>query len=264
MSFVILDGVGYETESKRLFNNMASAPDSGRKRIINNLIKRLKEDGGGTVLERLWIMAAHNQQASRINWKSPGTYTLTEVNSPTWTINQGYTGNASNMYLNTNFIPSTNAVQATLNNTNLFIYSRTDQAASIKSEMGGLDATDGDFCQIRSSGNVMRGRVNSATPSVQTVSTISNSLGLFSYIRQDSSNQLFHQNGVALGGGIAKTSTAMGTVALYLLGFNNNGTAASLTDKQLAIAGFGSGSINTLLLFNAIEAYMDAIGTGVV
>ena len=41
-----------------------------------------------------YMYAAADSQAAKINWINPGTYNATEVNSPTFTADRGFTGAA--------------------------------------------------------------------------------------------------------------------------------------------------------------------------
>lgn len=259
MSFLILDSIGYELEAKTLFSKMSSPPDSGRKRIINNLIKRLKADGQWNLLDVIWIFAAHNQQASRLNWKSPDNFTLTEVNTPTWTKDNGYTGNSSNMYLDTGWDISNNGVNATQNSTCIGIYSRTDSATSVIS-IGSTTAGNGNTLNLRTGGTTLGRRVNSAAVNAGSNAA---SLGLHYAYRTGSVNTIVGKNGSDINTS-ASTSVAVSSNDIYILCNNADGTAGQFSGRQYSMAFIGSGSINNLLLFNAIEEYMDAIGAGVV
>jgi hypothetical protein len=43
-----------------------------------------------------------------LNWKNPSLYTITGINSPSFIINSGYSGNGTSSYLDTGWIPSIN------------------------------------------------------------------------------------------------------------------------------------------------------------
>ena len=71
---------------------MSVQPTNARKALIDALITSLKSAGVWAKLDVLWIPAAHDSQAGRLNWKSPGTFTLAEVSSPTFTLIHEYHG----------------------------------------------------------------------------------------------------------------------------------------------------------------------------
>lgn len=256
MSFAILDSVGYELEAKTLFRNMTSPPDSGMKRIINTLIKRLKGDGTWNLLDTFWVPAAHDQQGARLNWKNPGTYTLTEVNSPAWTKHQGYTGNGTTSYLNTNWNPSTNGVNYVLNSGAIGVYCRLSLAANGNAEIGALDASArGPAILARFTGDQFRGRVNTVT---NTTATNTATQGLFSATRTASNSQNIYKNGT-LQANSAAVSSVVPSVNLFVLAYNSNGTPLGFQAQEASMAFTGSGSINITLLYNAFQQYMTSL-----
>lgn len=88
-------GPSFETEAQTLFAAMSVEPDAARKTLINDLIAGLKADGIWAELDLLYVKAAHDAQAGRLNWKNPGTFDLIEVNSPAFHTDRGYTGDGS-------------------------------------------------------------------------------------------------------------------------------------------------------------------------
>jgi hypothetical protein len=76
-----------------------------QKGYVDTLITGLKSDGVWTKLDRLWLFAAENVQQALTDIVAD--VSATNVNSATFTANRGYTGNGSNMYINSNFNPTT-------------------------------------------------------------------------------------------------------------------------------------------------------------
>ena len=259
MSFFILDSPGgYELESKTLFNAMTIAPNTSEKRIINKLILNLKVSGDWDKIDVLWICAAFNQQAARLNWKNPITFTLTEVNSPKWTVLQGYTGNGTTDYINTNFNLATNGVNYILNSGSGGYYGRLSFEAADTTEFGVKTGLDGIAIVARYTADTFIGRVNSGT---NNSGANTSTQGLFSVVRTASNNQETYRNAVLL----VKTATLSTLVVsqpLYFIGFNNNGVTL-FSNKQISMVYVGSGSINQLSLYNTIQAYMTAVGANV-
>jgi hypothetical protein len=77
---------------------------SGRKDLIDALIKGLKTDGIWTKLDRLWLFRAENSTCALTDLKALAV--ATAVNSPTFTPDRGYNGDGSTSYINTNYNPS--------------------------------------------------------------------------------------------------------------------------------------------------------------
>jgi hypothetical protein len=79
-----------------------------RLSLVSTLIGSLKSAGVWTLLDRLFLLAAENSQSALIDLVALSA--ATAVNSPTFTTDQGYAGNASTSYVDTGFNPSTAAL----------------------------------------------------------------------------------------------------------------------------------------------------------
>ncbi len=90
--------VFYQDETLVLIDEMDVAPTLERKIIINALIGAIKDAGVWDKLDDLYVLAAHDDQAARINWIAP-TEELTKVNSPTFQIDEGFDTDGSTSYL---------------------------------------------------------------------------------------------------------------------------------------------------------------------
>lgn len=119
----------YEAESEAIFAAFTTPPDDTRKGHIDACVAALKAASVWTKLDGLAFAAAADGGAGSINWKSPGTYDLTPVNSPTFTADEGYAGNGSNAYLSTGFVPSIAGGQMTQNSAHIGVYCRTNRTA---------------------------------------------------------------------------------------------------------------------------------------
>src|SRR5690606_35810663 len=82
---------------------MTTPPTRARQLLINTTITNLIAAGLWPKLDVLYLLAAADEQAARLNWKNPGTFTCTAVNSPTFTADRGFAGDGSTSYLDTNF-----------------------------------------------------------------------------------------------------------------------------------------------------------------
>jgi len=96
-------------------------PSSGQQVKQNQLVLDLKAAGIWNKLDTLAVFATDgNSNFGLIDWKRLSQYTA--VNSPTFTTNQGFQGNGTSSYINTNFIPSTAGINFTLNNASRFTW----------------------------------------------------------------------------------------------------------------------------------------------
>jgi|GEM_PF-1154588 len=93
-------GGSYDTDAAAAFAAMSVQPDDTRKGLYDALVVGLKADGLWSKIEWLSLIAAHDAQAGRLNLKTPSE-SLSAVNSPTFTIDRGYTGDGASAYLDT-------------------------------------------------------------------------------------------------------------------------------------------------------------------
>lgn len=243
-----------EAESVTLFASMSVAPDSARKVIINTLIKALKDAGVWTKMDALWVLAAHDEQAGRLNWKDPGNFTITVVNSWTFTTDRGFAGDGISGAGDTGFVVATHGVQLTQNDAHLAVYQRTggSNGSSPFSENNGsyrLNVTGG-------TGTSTRGRLfsssdlNGATGGTQPLHGMVR--------RNDSSNVSVVRDGSQTTAPTARTSTAPGGGNMRF-GVMGNTTFVS---HQVAAGHFGAYLDDTeaAAAYAALYAYMVAVG----
>lgn len=92
-----------------VYNAMTVKPSQSDRDKQNTLVKAIKNSGAWTKAIVLDVLAAHNEQASLLNWKSPGTFNPSKQASPEYIANKGFRAiPASTAYVKSNFIPSIN------------------------------------------------------------------------------------------------------------------------------------------------------------
>lgn len=124
-SFTTLTTGTSDTDYDNLIAAASVAPTDFRKGLIARFIGALYAASVWAKMDVMWVLAAHDEQFGRLNWKSPGNFTLTAVNSPTFTTDRGFAGNQSTSYLATGWDWATNGVQYTQNNAHASVYQRT-------------------------------------------------------------------------------------------------------------------------------------------
>lgn len=99
---------------------LPSAPQQIKQ---NNLVLALKSGGIWNKLDVLYIFANDGgSNFATLNWKSPNNNQATLINTPTFTTNEGFMGNGTSSYIDTNFNPSTQSINYTTNNASRFMY----------------------------------------------------------------------------------------------------------------------------------------------
>jgi hypothetical protein len=206
--------------------------------------------------DRLWIHGLSNNIAARTSFVNPSSTIITAVNSPTFTANQGYQGNGTTSYLNSNFIPSTQGVKYTLNSASYGVYSRTNSDISAV-DFGSFNVS---FTQARlRQGNIFYGDISSTGSAITFANT--SSLGLHIVNRSGGVISL-NKNGVQLAT-VGQAATTLSTINQYILARNQNGTADNFSSRQHALSFAGSGAINLTNFYNAVQALGTSIGWAV-
>ena len=211
-------------------------------------------------LDRFWIHGLSNNVAARTSFVNPTSTIITAVNNPTFIPNQGYQGNGSTSYLNTNYNPSTQGVKYTLNNASGFAYignnivSQTVAFGSLGS--GAVSA-------------FLYPQYNSLTPLYaindggQDNTGTGNSLGLSSVLRINNTSSRLFKNGV-LNGSATRSSVTIPNLPLFIGGFNLNGNLAGGSTYKFAATGFGSSAVNQTTLNNSIQTLGTSLGWAVI
>jgi hypothetical protein len=89
-------------------------PSSGQQTLQNQLVVDLKDGGIWSKLDTFAVFATDgDSDFALIDWKRLSDYTA--INSPTFTSNEGFTGNGTSSYIDTNWDPNTQGVNYTQN-----------------------------------------------------------------------------------------------------------------------------------------------------
>jgi len=89
----------------------------------NSFLVSLKTIGVWNKLDVLYVFAQNGgADFGTLNWKNPNANQSTLINSPTFVSNQGFTGNGTSNWIDTNYNPSTQGVNYTLNNASRYFF----------------------------------------------------------------------------------------------------------------------------------------------
>jgi len=98
-------------------------PSASQQLLQNQLVVDLKDGGIWSKLDTFAVFATDgNSDFALIDWIRLTQYTA--VNSPTFTTDEGFTGNGTSSYISTNFNASTSGVNYTLNDASRYVYLR--------------------------------------------------------------------------------------------------------------------------------------------
>lgn len=245
-------GGGFDADYQAVLDRASSlgytAPSSGQQTLQNTLVTDLKTAGIWNKLDALYIMANDgSREFGRLNWASPSTFELSEVNSPTFTSNQGFsatfTANQSTLDTGINMgVDTTQFNQSTLNG------SFGGWAYITKTPSG--QALMGDLLDIN---NIRGGSADSIFGARAGVSTLVT--GLY-HMNGDGTDSSQYINGSQVSS-VSFTGLATTTNTMHLL--SEGGTTAFSTD-EISIAFIGGDlSAEASDLYNAFNTYMSAL-----
>lgn len=256
-------GASYSAEATTLFAAMSSQPDSTRKTLIDTTITSLKSAGIWTLLDECWFLAAHDSQAALLGWKR--NKDCVAVNAPTFTANQGFAGNGTTSYLNTQFVPSLHGVQYTLNDASFGVYSRTNSASSSMADMGSRNASNVAISMFYS--NLADGSaVIAVNRGASTTTAVhgAGSTGLWVARRTASNAIQMYRNGSSVATA-ANVSTALTGRAMAICARMSDATPGEFSTRQYAFAFIGASMTaqQQADLYTIVQAYMTSVGANV-
>ena len=252
-TIVLSSVVGLLPETKAWLAVLPSKPNTLVINSVNNFIRAAKANGYWTLLDRLVLFAQDKQVNAVYSIVNPTSTPCTEVNSPTWGAYIGYTGNGSNMYINTNLAPS-NGVNYTLNSSTAIIYSGTNSAIN-SLDFGCSNAATTNYLGFwtKYTDNKSYCYVNEGTTGVN--GSITSSLGLFQISRTASNVVTVYQNGTSYLNGTS-TSTGRCTVNCFVLARNNNGTPDLFSSRRISLFILAAGNITASTINSDIVTYL--------
>lgn len=248
-------GVKYDPDALTYFSRMDVQPDKARKQLVSDMFAAGKVKSFWAKLDALWIHAAHDAQAARLNWIS-SNYDCLTVNSPAFTVDRGYMGDGIASYINTQFNPAT-AVGAhfVLASASLGIRSNTNNAGA-GSLAGFYDSSNGTTINPRDASDRSAGRINGTSIAQTSEGYITSSVGMYVTNVVPGSQKIF-KDGVAIAS-VAPVQTTLASGALRL----GSISASSFRACQFSMGFIGSGLTDQEAqdIYDWFEPYRIAVG----
>ena len=249
-------------QTRDLLFSFTNKPTFTQQRNINDTVNSLIVSGLWAKHDTIWVMAAHSQQAGQINWKNPGQFTLTLVNSPTFTAFQGFAGDGATKYITTGWIASVHGQNFKLNNGASYVYDRTNLTESkYQASVYSAGPNSGNINITRAAGDLAYFYANDVTNSTYPST---DSRGLFLNNRVGAGTKTAYKNGI-FQSSAAVASVALPTLEDYILGCNANGSLSLPTSHEIAIRGYAGGltTDEQMKLYNIWQKYMTNMNTQV-
>ena len=248
----IAPGAGYpfaNTEASDLVARMTDAPSEARKGQIDTLIGSLKAAGVWSKLDALYVMAAHDAHAARLNWKQV-LYDLVPVNAPTFTADRGYQGDGSTSYLDSGFDPSLAGGLFAKDDAHIGVRPLTNIASNA------LDiGTTNLRISTRTATDRISGRINDASAINNPVTATTSAHHVVLSRLDPAGYSVFKDGGSATAQTVASSAIASGAIQVC--------AAMSLfSQRQIAVAHWGAGltEAENAALYTATQTYLAAIG----
>ena len=249
-----------EPETVGLVSRMAARPTDARIAGIDTLVRALKDAGiWGTKLKQLSILAAHVEQAAKLNWITDA-FNLSASGGPTFTVDRGFTGNGApgpeTAQLDTGFSPAAQTTAGLIGLTDVSFgawdLTATDAAA------GSMGTADQAWFLINRFGNTNNSLLNLNDTNYHGVSGEAGGTGLTAVDRSSTGQLRQFKNGVLLGGAAVSsnggTSAPAGNVLLLRAGsYSSHQMAAEFIGRSMTDA-------QHLALYNAINTFLGSIG----
>lgn len=220
-------------------------PSEEQQDLQNTLTKTLKDNGILALLDCFYIWAQDgDSDMATLNLVDPNNFQVTKFNSPTFTTNQGFTGNGVSSYLNTNFNPTTASGNFSQNNASFGAWLFT--AYSTADRIGGM----------LSGGSTRLLNRNLSAQRINTGSTLADLTGTGLKILNKTSS-----GNVSMFSNLTRTDTTPSDltqdndVLSFLL---SQGSVYGDMELSFGIIGADISGANTIL-YNALNDYLNAI-----
>jgi len=246
----------YSAEATAYFAAMTTQPDATRKGLIDTLIVALKAGANAwSALDRFVLFASHDSQSALLDAHDP-TKSASAVNSPVFTTDRGFAGDAASSHIDFGEPGNAAGNQMTQNSASMGVWINAQGATS---GLRFLAGQTGAAYRLTVTGRNTTGnetfRASDATDSVSRANT-GTRLGHRTSVRPDASTKLSYLNG---GNQVSVSLASTGVAAT-----NNTVLRAgtNYSDDRAAAAYLGASLTATQVseLHTALNTYLTAIG----
>ena len=230
-------------------------PTSGRRAAINTMIAGIKADGDWGSLGRLYVFAAEDSQAARLNIKDPSE-SVAFINSPTFTTNRGVTGDGSSAYIDIGEAWDADG-HFTLNSATIWAYINEQNSTGGEPIVGVAAGSTGNVSMtVRASAGNEQFRINDTTNDALVANTGSK-LGSRGMSRNGASDKRGYVNGsetAAFSTSSASVPTQNGAILRSGGSYGNSRVAALFAGSGMSATAIGRVRSRIITLLTAIGA----------
>lgn len=264
-------GVSYDADAKTYFNAMITPLSADQKARVNTFVEMVKDTLNMTNLSDRWdvayLFANETSEAGLKNLVKRSHDATIGSATVTFTADQGFAGNGSSGYINTNYNPNDdhvkcNAVIDEIADFSMGIYSRTDGQQAGQS-FGVNNGAQILALRLRHTNN--HAYIYAFGNTQMDAGASTNSSGFFVATSENFNKTALYRNGAVVTSNLVGVSTTYPDYNLFISAINAADTPGSYVNYQFSFFFLGDELTATEIrgLNNCIEYYMDSLGTGV-
>lgn len=238
-------------DTQRLLSRMTVLPKQSRATLIGTLIASLQTAGVWERLDALYLTAAHDEQAARLNWRGSGAQDLTNINGCTHDPDRGLQGDGATSYLNT-ALAGNAADNYSRDSAFCGIWSLSNSSNNAWHDISGAG---GMYINSRAASGSAAVRCNNSG-AASVAAPVSDSLGMTAINRNSATEFQLWRNTELLG--TATNASEALTSAVFWVGRNST----NYSGRKLSAIAIGGGLTDAqyLALYAAIRTYLVALG----
>jgi len=252
--------VVYDVDAQAYFDALPDPMSDARKTIINDLFVTLKADGNFEELDRLWLFANETEDNALVSLANPDVGIAINVNNMSFVVDEGFHTSAGT-YIDT-VLPLDAATKFTVNSNSHGQYQRhPDSGADSGTDSGAskIGYTMVTYMIHKYTDNNTYDENNCVNTAPMGAALTRD--GFHVSKRTNAISQEYWKNGVLVHA-VARNSSGRPPCSLFIPTLNLEGTSTGtmITPQNYSVKFIGSGNINQLTFYNAIQTYMTAIG----
>lgn len=240
-----------EAEASRIVNRMTVLPTQARRGLITAFIGALINADVWDRMDGLYLMAAHDEQAAKLNWRGVGAQDLVNVNGCVFDPNKGLQGDGSTSYLTTGLAGNA-ADNYKRDSAFAAIWSLSNSGNNAWHDMSGAG---GMYINSQAATGSVAVRCNNSSAS-SVAAPVATSTGLTAINRNSATEFDLWRDDVLLG--TPTNASEAVSSAVFWIGRN----ATNYSGRKFALAAIGGGltPAQYAAFYAAARAYLVAVG----
>lgn len=250
-------GGGFSSAYQAVYDSMTTKPSASVAAAQDTMVKSLVDGGVWTLLDVFYLFAQESNGDGEAlkNWVTPGTHDATMVSAPAFASLEGFKGNGSSSYINSNYNPGDGGTyNLSLNSACFGIYFRTKIDGATYEQHGSRTSNSRiEIYRENGSNGSSKARINADNGAAVTGTAIA---GMYTALRTSSSITSTYVNKDK--NTVTVNSVLIPDLDIAILAENNDNTIVYYDGNQVAVSFLGAGLTEAKqnILYDAIQTYM--------